>query len=233
MERLCALRCAILRSGRHTNSSVDSLRVPAALVENERYGCPLIGSRRVRLFKAKRSARGGPSVAPYMITKRASVVFSKAKVAMRMRRIGCKRFGLALLLALGAVATGPSRPAEASQQTDVQVPSYSLKFGAFVARFDSGGAFTLEGAGWPRLTGNWKSKGDEIEISTTGGPDGCGGPGRYRIRVDGNHVGLDLKSDECTVRRMILDRSIWVPTGEVKPIVPRRIVRTAGAPAPS
>src|ERR1700687_4663754 len=152
---------------------------------------------------------------------------------MRMRRIDRLRLGLALLLTIGIAATGASRPAGASRQTDVQVPSNSLKFGAFVARFDPGGTFTLEGAGWPRLTGNWKSKGDEIEISTTGGPKGCDGPGLYRIRVDGNHVGLGLKTDKCTVRRMILDRSTWVPTGEVKATAPRRIVRTAGASAPS
>jgi outer membrane protein assembly factor BamB len=150
-----------------------------------------------------------------------------------MRRIDCKRFGLALLLAIGTVATSASIPAGASRATDVQVPSSPLTFGAFVARFDSGGTFTLEGAGWPRLTGNWKSKGDAIELSTTAGPKGCDGPGRYRIRVDGNHVSFDLISDECEVRRMILDRSTWVPAGEVKTTAPRRIVRTAGAPAPS
>ena len=150
-----------------------------------------------------------------------------------MRIIDCKRPGIALLLAIGIVATGVSRPAGASQQTDVQVPSSSLKFGAFVAKFDSGGTFTLEGAGWPRLTGNWKSKGDEIELSTTGGPKGCDGSGRYRIRVDGNHLSFDLISDECTPRRMIIDHSSWGPEGEVKATVPRRIVRTAGARPPS
>jgi outer membrane protein assembly factor BamB len=150
-----------------------------------------------------------------------------------MRKMDFKRPGIALLLAIGILATGASRPAGASQQTDVQVPSSSLKFGAFVAKFDSGGAFTIEGAGWPRLTGNWKSKGDEIELSTTGGPKGCDGPGRYRIRVDGNHLSFELISDECTVRKMIIDHSTWGPEGEVKTTVPRRIVRTTGARPPS
>jgi hypothetical protein len=50
-----------------------------------------------------------------------------------MREIDCKRLGLAMLFAIGIVATSASRPARASRQTDVQVPSYSMKFGAFVA----------------------------------------------------------------------------------------------------
>jgi len=150
-----------------------------------------------------------------------------------MRKINSKRVALTMLFAIGIVATSASRPASAGPQTDVQVPSYSMKFGAFVAKFDSGGTFTLEGTGWPQLTGNWKSKGDEIELSTTGGPKGCDGPGRYRIRLDDKHVSFDVISDECTVRRMIIDRSTWAPTGEAKTIAPRRIVTTAGARAPS
>ena len=138
-----------------------------------------------------------------------------------------------MLFAAGIVAASASRPAGASQQPDVQVPSYSMKFGAFVANFDSDGTFTLEGTGWPRMAGNWKSKGDEIEMSMTGAPKGCDGAGRYRIRVDGNHLSFDLISDECTVRRMIVDHSTWAPTGEAKTIAPRRIVRTAGGSAPS
>jgi hypothetical protein len=110
-----------------------------------------------------------------------------------------------------------------------------MKFGAFVAKFDPAGTFTLEGTGWPRLTGNWKSKGDEIELALTtpGGPKGCDGLGRYRIRLDGTHVSFDVISDECVPRRMIIDRSYWAPTTEVKTIAPRRIVRTAGSRSPS
>jgi outer membrane protein assembly factor BamB len=152
---------------------------------------------------------------------------------IRMRRMNSRRFGLSILFAIGIVTVSTSSPADAGQQNDVQIPFYSMKFGAFVSKFDAGHTFTLEGQGWPRLTGNWKSKGDEIELSMGGGPKGCDGPGRYRIHVDGKHLSFDLISDECTPRRMIIDRSTWVPTEEVKAIAPRDIVRTVFAPAPS
>ncbi len=132
---------------------------------------------------------------------------------------------LALLLATGIVAAGG--------QTDFQVPSSPLKFGVFVARFDPAGTFKLEGDRWPTLTGNWKIKGDEIELATSGGPKGCEGPGKYRLRRDGGRVSFALISDDCMPRRMILDRSIWSPAEEVKQIAPRRIVRTAGGRAPA
>ena len=149
-----------------------------------------------------------------------------------MKRMNCKRLGLALMLTIGIVAASASRPAVASQQADVKVPSSPLKFGVFVVQFDSGGTFKLEGDRWPTLAGNWKIKGDEIELSTSGGPKGCDVPARYRIQSDGSHVSFDLVSDDCTPRRMILDRSTWSPAGEVKPTSPRRIVRTAGARTP-
>jgi outer membrane protein assembly factor BamB len=145
----------------------------------------------------------------------------------------CKRLWLVLVLAIGIVCTSGSRPAGASQQADVQVPSSTLTFGVFAARFDSGGTFTLEGDRLPSMKGNWKSKGDEIELSMPGGPDDCDGIGRYRLRVDANHVSFDLVSDNCMPRRMILDRSTWSPAGEVKNTSSRRIVRTAGARAPA
>ena len=150
-----------------------------------------------------------------------------------MQRMDCKRLGLALLLTTGIVFIIASRPASAVQQTAVQVPAYPLKFGVFVARFDSGGTFTLEGDRWPSMNGNWKSKGDEIELSTSGGPDGCEGVGRYRLRLKGSLVSFDLISDACTPRRMILDRSVWSPAGETKIEATRRIVRTSGARAPA
>src|ERR1044071_7478220 len=96
--------------------------------------------------------------------------------------IDCRRLGLALLIVIGIVVTDTSRSTAASQQTNVQVPSHSITFGAFTARFDPSGTFTLEGEGWPRLTGTWKINADQVELSTTG-VNGCNGPGRYRLRV--------------------------------------------------
>ena len=150
-----------------------------------------------------------------------------------MKRKKCKLLALALVLMTGFVAASASRPPVIGQQTDVQVPSYPLRFGVFVARFDTGGTFTLEGDRWPTMRGNWKSKGVEIELSMSDGPAGCEGSGRYRLRMDGSHISFDLVSDDCTPRRMILDRSTWSPAGELKIKAPRRIVRTAGARPPA
>ena len=149
---------------------------------------------------------------------------------MRMKRID-RRLYLTLVIATGILATSALGPAGASQQTEARVPSYPMTFGVFVAQFDSSGTFTLKGDRWPTLSGTWKNKNDEIELSTSGGPKGCDGPGRYRLRIDGRHVNFDLISDECMPRRMILDRSTWSPVGEIKPKAQRRVVRTAGRPS--
>lgn len=115
-----------------------------------------------------------------------------------------------------------------AQQSTIQLPSHSLKFGAFVMRFDPGGTFTLEGKGWPALSGSWKSEGAQIELLLSNGPGGCDGPGRYGVRKDTNKLILDLVSDECRPRRMILDRSSWLPDSEKVSLPARQIVRTAG-----
>jgi outer membrane protein assembly factor BamB len=116
-----------------------------------------------------------------------------------------------------------------AQEPAVQLPSSPLKFGAFIVRLDPGGTFTLQGQGWPKLGGNWKSEGSKIEFLMSGGPGGCDGPGRYQVRVDGKRVGFDLISDDCVVRRMIIDRSLWSPAEEVNQIPARRIALTSGA----
>jgi outer membrane protein assembly factor BamB len=104
-----------------------------------------------------------------------------------------------------------------------------MSFGAFTVRFDPGGTFTLEGAGWPKLNGNWKKNGTEVELAMAGGPGGCNGPGKYGTNLNGNHLSFDVIADDCTVRRMILDHSTWRPASEklVKPV--REIKLTAGA----
>ncbi len=117
----------------------------------------------------------------------------------------------------------------AAQETTLKLPTESLKFGAFVAQFDPGGTFKLQGDRWPPLNGNWKAFGNEIELTMSGGPGGCQGPGRYKVRLEGNHVGFDLVSDECQIRRMIVDRSTWLPATEAKTTPAREIKATAGA----
>lgn len=117
----------------------------------------------------------------------------------------------------------------AGQQTGAQLPSTPLRFGVFTARFDPGGTFTLDGDRWPSLGGSWKANGNEIEVSMSGGPNGCQGPGRYRFRVDGGSVSFELISDDCRPRQMILGGSTWAPASSEKVIPARRITRKAGA----
>jgi outer membrane protein assembly factor BamB len=131
--------------------------------------------------------------------------------------------GIAFVLAIVIMVAGSPRQAGARQQTDSQLPVTPLKFGAFIARFDPDGAFKLEGAGWPALSGNWKRAGDELELTTSKAPNGCEGPGRYRVRLEGKNITFNLVTDDCRPRRMILDNSSWSPAEEAKVIPPRRI----------
>ena len=140
---------------------------------------------------------------------------------------------IAILLSVLVVSAEPKATCQETNQPTVQLPSYPLSFGVFVLRFDSGGTLTIEGKGWPALNGKWKLTGSEIEMTMSGGPEGCDGPGRYRVRQDGNRVGFDLVADDCRVRKMIIDRSTWSPAGEVKTFPPRRIAVTSSARPPS
>ena len=153
-----------------------------------------------------------------------------------MKKRNYIRLGVALLL-VSTIAADPRRgslaPSVMAQEPAVQLPSYPMAFGAFTVRFDSGGTFSLEGKGWPSLNGNWKASGSEVELTMSGGPGGCDGPGKYRLGVDGKRVSFDLVSDNCRVRQMILDRSSWSPAGEMKTIPTRRISLTTGARPPS
>ncbi|HKQ79615.1 MAG TPA: PQQ-binding-like beta-propeller repeat protein [Blastocatellia bacterium] len=143
-----------------------------------------------------------------------------------MKRMSTTNLGLTLSLSLIIAVAIASKPAGARQQTDVQLPSTPLKFGAFVARFDTDGAFKLEGTGWPALSGNWKRTGDELELVTAKGPKGCEIPGRYKVRVEGRRLTFNLVVDDCVPRRMILNGSDWSPAEEAKVIAPRRITST-------
>ena len=140
---------------------------------------------------------------------------------------------IAILLSVLVVSAEPQATCQESNQTAVQLPSYPLSFGVFLVRFDPGGTLTIEGKGWPALNGKWKLTGSEIEMTMSGGPKDCEGPGRYRVRQEGKSVGFDLVADGCVVRRMIIDRSTWLPAGEVKTLPPRLIAVTSGARPPS
>ena len=134
--------------------------------------------------------------------------------------------------ALSTISMVSFTPASAQEST-LKLPSDPMKFGVFIIQFDPGGTFKLQGDRWPTINGNWKGASNEIELTMSGGPGGCAGPGKYRVRTDGNHVGFDLVSDDCQVRRMIIDRSTWSPATEIKAKPTRTISRTAGSRAPA
>jgi outer membrane protein assembly factor BamB len=113
-----------------------------------------------------------------------------------------------------------------THRTKASLPSEPLKFGVFTARFDPAGTFSVEGAGWPKVGGTWKSTGPEIEMLMSSGAGGCDGPGKYRYTTDGKHLSFDLVSDDCMPRRVILDRSTWLPAGETVARPPRNITTT-------
>jgi outer membrane protein assembly factor BamB len=134
--------------------------------------------------------------------------------------------------AMAAPAIGLGAAPQEGATRSSALPTAPLTFGAFTATFGPDGAFTLAGQGWPALKGTWVASGGTVEIVTAGGPKGCEGPGRYTFRVDGQRVTLALQSDACEPRRMVLDRSTWVPVGSPRAAATRRIVRTAGSAGP-
>ena len=114
------------------------------------------------------------------------------------------------------------------------LPAQPLKFGAFLVRFDPAGTLTLEGNGWPKMNGTWKSvDANQIELAMSGGPGGCDGPGKYHFNIEGNHVSFDVVADNCVPRKMIVDRSTWIPATEIVAVPPREIVNVAKARPPA
>jgi hypothetical protein len=110
------------------------------------------------------------------------------------------------------------------------LPSVPLAYGFFTVQFGADGAFALKGDGWPTFVGTWKADGVTIDVVTPVAK--CDGPGRYRYQTNGTRVRFDLVSDDCTPRRMILDRSSWRPVGETDPIPARRIQHFPANPLP-
>jgi outer membrane protein assembly factor BamB/protein tyrosine phosphatase (PTP) superfamily phosphohydrolase (DUF442 family) len=114
------------------------------------------------------------------------------------------------------------------------LPTHPLKFGVFVAQFDPAGTFTIEGQGWGKFSGNWKSiDANQIELALNRETRTCDTPGKYSFNSDGSHVSFDVVADDCMPRRVILDHSRWIPTGETVVIPPREIVNVATARPPA
>ena len=78
------------------------------------------------------------------------------------------------------------------------------------------------------MTGRWTASGNEVTLQIRSGSEGCAEPGRYRFSIDGANVSFAVVADTCEPRRMILDRSRWLPPGTAPAPVARTIVRTAG-----
>jgi outer membrane protein assembly factor BamB len=137
-----------------------------------------------------------------------------------------------LLLIVVAVAIWWFASKQAAAQ-ELAVPSGPLHYGFFTAQFAADGTFSFEGEGITSK-GTWKRTGTTVEISTAGARDGCDTPARYAFSVAGSRVSLELAGeDACTMRRMVLDHSSWLPVGEEAPIAERTIVRAAAPSLPA
>jgi len=108
------------------------------------------------------------------------------------------------------------------------LPSGPLTVRDFTLQFDPAGTFSLTGAGWPAMAGTWSVAGSAVTLQMAKGPDGCTEAGRYTFTISGQQVGFAVIADDCAPRKMIIDRSNWLPRGVTTPRVERRIVRTAG-----
>jgi outer membrane protein assembly factor BamB len=130
---------------------------------------------------------------------------------------------IAITLSVSVISQGTL-----AQDQKFALPDYPLTLGVFVMQFYSGGTFSIEGKGWPTVNGSWKLNGSEMELMGVG-PGACEVPGRYRLRHEGKGLGFELVSDECRVRKMILNGSTWRSADEPKPTPVRRISHTSTA----
>ena len=111
------------------------------------------------------------------------------------------------------------------------LPSGPLVIRAFTLSFDPAGTFTLSGDGWPSMAGTWATSGREVTLQLADGPKDCSGAGRYTFSVDGARVSFNVIEDTCQPRRMILDRSQWLPRGVQPAKEARRIAGVREAPS--
>lgn len=134
---------------------------------------------------------------------------------------------LAVLVALAA-----GHASLAGQQAS-PLPSDPLVFGPNSGRFNGDRTFSIRGQDWRPLDGSWAVEGREIVLTMSSQIEECRGPGRYRFEVTGKRVSFSLVSDDCAMRRMMLDRSTWRPIGDIDPAPDRRIITTPATPRPA
>src|SRR6266511_1728363 len=152
----------------------------------------------------------------------------------KLREIKTKEVIIALVFVGLTIVCLVSRAS--GQTTNTQIPTNPLSFGDLLAKFATAGTFTVDCSGRPVLNGTWKVERDEIELVNAPKSMPCarassgqtvsntvGGPGRYRFRVEGGTVHFDVISDECKVRRMMLDGTVWSPPGTPKVVAERHI----------
>jgi outer membrane protein assembly factor BamB len=112
------------------------------------------------------------------------------------------------------------------------LPSTPLRYGFFTMTLGADGTFSIVGREWPAMNGTWKTEGDELVVTTAGGPRGnCNGPGRYKYKVEGARVMLTTVSDECVPRQMVMRESTWRPDGD-KDALPARTISRSGPANP-
>lgn len=109
------------------------------------------------------------------------------------------------------------------------IPTGPLAMRDFRLQFDPSGTFMLDGdPEWPPMGGTWSINGKEITLKSAPGSKPCANDARYTWTVDGSQFGLDVIDDACQARRMILDRSRWLPPGTTESRAVRNIARTVG-----
>ena len=116
-----------------------------------------------------------------------------------------------------------------STATAQTLPSDPLVIRDFTLQFDPAGTFSLTGAGWPSMSGSYTIAGNEVTLVLQKPPKDCGSPGVYKFAVNAPRVSFALVTDACQPRRMILDRSEWLPKGITVPVAKRSITRVAGS----
>lgn len=149
---------------------------------------------------------------------------------------------LVAAIAVGVATVGAEPPknndsvapvvAGQQQQQQATPPEGQLAFGAFTGEFRRDGSFSVEGQGWPPLTGTWAAADDVLTLTPAEAPSGCDGSARYAFGVADGGLTLQLVgTDDCMPRRMILDGSTWRPAGE--PVeIPDRVIRRSAPPQP-